>query len=439
MIPLMVAAGLSVLGAARLPSALALAGSSAVFFGSHNITVLWGSTILALTTFAIVVCVPRAREQITRAGTMRVAGLVVPALLVNAWFLLPAIAYQSQTVIGDGSTNARELLQTTMPLVSASHLFTLSRASASAGAAFALSLPILAIAWVLLGMALVLPRAAHSTWMRVLLVLVSLAVLIGVLMTHIGLLLALPRLYIELQFSYRLETYLLLALSGAMLAVLVLAKAPTRRMRLWMWALPAVLLVSAIGAAQQVAAYPQADQRASALSTYLKPPPTIEGLTDYLDIDLPRLADPNGQPPRVEFPARALRGDAVSEIVHLHPGQLVYSNLAGGPDLVHITGAKIVGIESEGNDVLEIGPVPTAAPTGPVPTIAPTARQGRRAPVQSIAVSPAESLPIVLGRLISLIAIAVLAIELVLLARHRTRVGGPMRDRRSSRARSDAV
>jgi hypothetical protein len=44
MMPMIVAAGLSILRAerSRLLPACALAGSTIVFFGSHNITMVWG-------------------------------------------------------------------------------------------------------------------------------------------------------------------------------------------------------------------------------------------------------------------------------------------------------------------------------------------------------------------------------------------------------------
>jgi hypothetical protein len=52
----MTAAGLSVLRADRLRTwpALTLVGSGVVFCGSHNMTLLWGSTFLALVGLAIV-------------------------------------------------------------------------------------------------------------------------------------------------------------------------------------------------------------------------------------------------------------------------------------------------------------------------------------------------------------------------------------------------
>ena len=97
-------------------------------------------------------------------------GLVVPSLLVSAWFLLPAAAYESQTAIAHSYPHFRALLRATMFTVAARHLFTLSRAPAS-GTVVTLALPVLAIAWVLASIAMLLFTRRGGTWMRALLLL----------------------------------------------------------------------------------------------------------------------------------------------------------------------------------------------------------------------------------------------------------------------------
>ncbi|HEY4812455.1 MAG TPA: hypothetical protein VIH71_15500, partial [Solirubrobacteraceae bacterium] len=193
MIPLMVAASLSVMRSDRLrvlPGS-ALAVSTIVFFGAHNITILLGLTMVALTGLAALVCVPGARRQITRRGIVRVACVTVPAALVSAWYLLPAVAYQSGTQIGSNYVGKQEVLRANAGLVSFDHLFTLSRVSAGGPSPypFDLSLPVLAIAWVLIGIFL-LAGGGNRAWVRLLAICSLLAVLVTVVMTHVGLLLA---------------------------------------------------------------------------------------------------------------------------------------------------------------------------------------------------------------------------------------------------------
>ncbi len=233
-LPLLVASGLSVLSADRLRllPALALAGSALVFFGSHNLTMLWGCTTLALLAVATIAAVPPARALVTLRGALRVACVAIPVALVNAWYLLPALAYSQRTAIAQHYDYAQSLRGTSF-LVSAGNLFTFSRASAAPDTPdFVLALPVLAIAWVLVGIAISLARPApDGAWRRFLWVVSALGVLFAVVMTHPDLILDLPHPYTLLQFSYRLETYLLLGLCGAVLATLVLVRHWPRRWR----------------------------------------------------------------------------------------------------------------------------------------------------------------------------------------------------------------
>ena len=237
-LPLMVAAGLSVLRAERLRAlpAIALAGSSIVFFGSHILTVLWASTLLGLTAVALVVFVPSVRRQIRRRRLLRLVALVIPALLVNAWFLLPMSAYASHTRIGSqhGYVAGYKDLHETMHLVAFHHLFTLSRATTAFGHPdYALPLPTLVIVWLLASVVILLASVRRGTWVRVLVILAVIAAAIVVLMTHAGLLLALPKPYTLLQFSYRLEDYVLMCVTAAVAVVLVLVRSGSKRLRRW--------------------------------------------------------------------------------------------------------------------------------------------------------------------------------------------------------------
>ena len=128
---------------------------------------LWGVTFLTLIGVSLLVTVPESRRLLTRASVTRVAIVAVPAALVNAWFLLPTLAYGGRTAIATISTSAQEdaLLRATSGLVSAANLFTFSRGTDVANTPdFALSLPILAIAWVL-GGAIYLGLRRHSALM----------------------------------------------------------------------------------------------------------------------------------------------------------------------------------------------------------------------------------------------------------------------------------
>jgi len=407
MMPLMIAAALSVLRAPRLRfgPALALILSTVVFFGSHLLTMIWGTSILVVTAIAILVGVPSARRGVTRAGVLRVAALAIPAMLVSAWFLAPTVAYEAHTLVAHAYPHARALLRELMYTVAARNLFTLSRSPASSSIVV-VALPILAIAWVLVSIAMLTLARRRGTWMRTLLILAAATVALTLVMTHAGLILALPRPYATLQFSFRLEGFVLMGLSGAIVAVLVIARGGGARLRRWTWLLAPIAAVSVTGALQQTSAHPSGASRGTALASYLTPPPERFGQFDYQDYRLPEHQEPL---PTVEFPLSTLaRAGRVSEVVRVLPGRLLATNIRGGPDLVHVAGARIVAVDEQLDDVLEVTRTAFASDA--------RASAARTAKTTTISVGPAERPPIVAGRAISLIALAVLAGELGLLA-----------------------
>lgn len=406
MIPLMLAAGLSVLRAERLRpwQGAALAVSCILFFGSHNITILLGLTMLAITAAAVVLGVPSARRQIARAGVLRVTGIVVPSALVSAWYLLPTVVYESRTRLGGEFKHAQETLRTTSGLVSFHHLFTLSRGTAVAGSTeypFALSLPVVAIVWLLIGIPVLVRSTKNRPWRSLLLIFSGVTVLAGIAMTHVGLLLALPRPYTLVQFSYRIEAYVLLGLAGAALAGLALARGRARSARVWLWMAIPVCIVSLLGAVQQIAHYPYPGQdRYAALESYGE----VETGNNQ-DFQDPQPAVDTSKLPVLNIPASAVHRDHVSWSTRLPPGSLLATNIAAGPYMVSVSGAKPVGVDPRTDDmVLSVG--------AGTPGVDPSAG-GARA-VKTISISPADGTPIKLGRALSLCALAVLAIELLL-------------------------
>jgi uncharacterized membrane protein len=405
--PLMIAAALSVLRAERLRvlPASALAASSLVFFGSHNLTMLWGSTILAITGALVLACIPEARRRLELRRALRIAGIVIPAALVNAWFLLPALAYDSHTKIGSQYGVAHETLHSTMGLVSFDHLFTLSRASTVAEAPdYALALPTLVIIWVLVSLLVVLWNVRRGAWLRMLLILCGVTGAIVVLMTHAGLILALPRPYTLLQFSYRLEGYVLMGLSGAVLAILILTQRGSRRLRRYAWTILPILALSMIGAIQQVDAYPRGAAPRAAVFT-----PGAEVFSEeYDDYGYAPLPVVYGKTlPVLRISPAAIHGNRFSAPVRMRRGQLVYTNIGGGPDLLHISGATVVGRDARYHLVLAVGS-DSAAP--------PSAHPATAMATEHLDIGPAESLPVVLGRLLSFGAAITLALELAWLA-----------------------
>jgi hypothetical protein len=413
MLPLLLAAGLSVLRAERLRlcPAVALALSSTVFFGSHILTVLWASTFLAITFAAVFASVPEVRQQLRVRGLIRLAAVMIPALLVSAWFLLPMIAYASHTRIGSRYNVAYAILHSTMHLVAFHHLFTLSRASTVQGVPdYPLALPTLTIVWVLVSIAVLLWSVRRGKWIRVLVILAAITAGIGVLMTHEGLLLDLPKPYTLLQFSYRLEGYVLMGVTAAVLVILVLVGSMPGRLRLWRWTIAPVLIASMFGAVQQVSAYPRTSlSRSETLTDRGEIFARI--YTDYAYVPLPTISE--GQLPRLDISPEQIHGNRASFTIRARPGQLVATNIGGGPNLLHITGASIAGTDERSQLVLAIGTTASAGSASPSTPVS----------LAHVSIAPAQSLPVVLGRVIALVGVALLALGFVVLAArgHRAR------------------
>jgi hypothetical protein len=413
-IPLLAASVLHVLFAERLAvlPAIALAGSTLVFFGSHNITILWGASTLGAVGLALLAVVPQLRRRITRRGVIRVARLLIPAALINSWYLLSTAAFGPRVWLVHEFGYAHSL-RATSNLVAAHHLFTFSRATVSPLLRnFTLALPVLALVWVIIGVAVSLGRPEGGPWRRALWIFAAAGLVVGILMTHPNLELDLPAPYAIIQYEYRLESYVLLTLCAAILALLVIARSWPRRWRIWSWSVGIVVAVSVIGAVQQVDSYSHTHDRHQTFASSDPPlPARLEGkLSDFKDTTEPTV-NPAGLP-EIRFPPTAVRHERVAISVNLPSGQLASSNLAAAPYFAKVTGADVVGRTQDGLMVLRVGAHASGSS-------------------QRITVARADSAPIVLGRVIALLSLAFLAISLALAAFGRLRGGDEARWRRS--------
>jgi hypothetical protein len=196
--------------------------------------------------------------------------------------------------------------------------------------------------------------------------------------------------------------------------ILVLARSWPGRWRLGSWTVVIVLVAAGAGAVQQVDGYPSdtshppyavVADRNVVFAPNGQPPVTAPGLgcsrgigCGYDDNSLP-LTESAGLP-QINFPISAIRSDRVTLPVDQPVGALVGTNLAGAPYFVDVTGAHVIGRDPNGHIVLRV----TAAKD----------HSGAR-----ISLSPSNRLPLVLGRAITLLALAFLALASVaVLARH---------------------
>jgi hypothetical protein len=131
-IPPLVAAAVAILRAKRLRAgpATVLALSTTLFTGSHNLALLWGGTALVVIGGLLFAVTPPLRRLVTRGGLLRLIAITLPAVLVNGWFLLPDIAYESHTIIANSEFLTADSLIWGMSLVQPSDVFSLGRANA---------------------------------------------------------------------------------------------------------------------------------------------------------------------------------------------------------------------------------------------------------------------------------------------------------------------
>jgi hypothetical protein len=105
-IPFLLAAAYALLTSPRrrLPHLLAVVGAAFVFTGSHNITLLWGTVFLAAVgLLALVAFGPKIRRPVPWRRVGAFVGCAAIGAGLNAWYLFPDLAYGLDTQIARGS------------------------------------------------------------------------------------------------------------------------------------------------------------------------------------------------------------------------------------------------------------------------------------------------------------------------------------------------
>jgi hypothetical protein len=402
---LVIAAALSILRADRLKPAPALALAVGVLFftGSHSLTLAWATSAMTLLGLVFFALVPGFRRMFTRRGLLRVLAVAIPAGMVNGWFMLPAIAYQGQTWIGTNYDMATSLLLTSMFYVEPQHILTLTRETAEPSTPhLALQLPLLAAGWAAIGLLLFRPHW-RSQWLRTAVLMLIAAIGVWQLMTHSSWILGLPHPYDQIQAPYRLESYINIAVAGALIATLALAARSPASVRRWTWVMLPILLIIMVQVRGQLRE--DWDPLASSGPQWRTAAPYLTrdarlGMADYVNADVPEFQAPQPFVFAQFDPERAEQGDSATVTVDAQPGEFVASNLKASNPLINVAGAKIVARDQLGNAFLEI---------------AKDAKPG----AAKITVTAAHPFPVVAGRLVTLFGLLGLTTVGVVLLRRR--------------------
>jgi uncharacterized integral membrane protein len=349
MLPLVLAASLRLVrGRLSVGPVACLVAATALFSGSHNITLLWGSTLAIVALVVYWLLSGRSRELPWRR-MLAVAGLIALGVGLNGWYLLPDLSYAHDTNISS----------ITIPYADTWRFDTLGAVfdplryvpPQSEMPGLYVQVPVLALLWGLLAIPLYWRerrlRAGVAT------ALILLAGLLVVILSS-GAWSSLPTPFQRAQFPHRVQTYVALACAGlVLLGALALTRRAqsgraTRSDRPLAFALGFVVAFSLALSAWQlwvpnthIPELHSYSNRGDALGgPWALLPLSWNAGTDYGDRGLPVAA----ATAQFAFEPAAVKDDRFAGLVSLPPGvQPFATNIAGGP-LVHVSGgARVVG------------------------------------------------------------------------------------------------
>jgi hypothetical protein len=384
----------------RAGAVLVFALSAIVLTGSHTITLVWAPTMGVLALVVVWLAFGAPRHLPYRRLAM-VAGLGALAALVNAWFLLPAVAYERFVGAHVTSTPGVSLWHNTgffnTPAVLLDPLRSVPGRSTTPG--LFVQAPVWFLAWGVLAGGLLLWRGSlgrqvHRSWIAalVLVVLVLAMIMVPAFWGIVGF----P--YDEIQFPYRLCSYVFYGAAGLVLAsgvVLDRQRRPQARgvVTFLRGALVAVCAIS-VGLCvwQQwfandlfAGSYPNRGEALASVS--IQPRTWYNGNEAFSDRQAP-VVDASSN--RLLFiPPEDVHGDRYTGWWDLPDGpQPIQTNINAGAYLVRISGVQRLGRNAEGLAIVR--------------------RVGRmRGPVH-IVVETAHGAVIYVGRALSVLAILAL-------------------------------
>ncbi len=343
-------------------SVLVFVLSTVVFSGSHNITLLWGTTVTVF-AFAVLWLALGAPRRLPLHRLAMVGGLGLASAAVNGWFLVPDIVYAKDT-IAHLYVSPSGALATFFdsPWVLLDPLRTVPARSTTP--ALFVQAPVWFLAWALLiGPILIWRRDCdvrlRQAWIGVVLIIGALLAMIMV--TPVWSLVGFP--FDEIQFPYRLNSYVFYFVGGLVLVgSLVLQQAAgsglaSRAVAPLRWALVLVCSISIGLCVWQLwvpntlfpkFSYPS---RQEALASIHALPRTWYDDYAYRDVAAPVVAVPAGR--SLIIPPSSVHGDHFAALLEVPPGpEPIQTNISAGSYLVHISGLRRIGRSELGQTVV---------------------------------------------------------------------------------------
>jgi hypothetical protein len=356
--------------------------SAVLFTGSHNITLVWGTVIAALALLVMWLVLGASRHLPYRRLAM-VAGLGVASLLVNAWFLLPDLTYAGDVAAHSKSSFSWAVTSSfNAPAVLLDPLRQVPGQSTTP--ALFVQAPDWFLAWgLVVGVLVLWPRRTSSGLLRAWIgAVIVIALLLGMMMVEPFWSLV-PFPFSEIQFPYRLGSYLFYAVAGLVLvSALALQRAnadgPRRIVKGLRLALIAVIATS-IGLCVWQQWIPETlfpssyANRNEALTSVNVLPRSWYDKGSYHDAHAPIVTAPGGRLLIIE-PSQ-VHGDRFAAWMNVPPGRKpIRTNIDGGDYLVHISGLEQLGRDENGYAVVRrvkggSGPVHVVVETAHTPAI----------------------------------------------------------------------
>jgi hypothetical protein len=428
MIPLAVASGVWLVRAPAWKPGPVLAFLAAVVVatGSHNISLLWSVIFLGALGIALLAFIRPRRASFPVRRLLGLALLAVLAAAVNAWFLFPDLAYSNRAIISGkvqffdwGAWFARPSNWLnplrSLPPEHREYFRILSRDTGLQTAPNSLytQLPVLTILWLAASAGRLLAKHRSSRIVRAWLAQVCVLAALIFLTADQGIWHSFPKLLRFTQFSMRLNTFVLLALSGLVLTTLVwLQQADSRRRRRGLLGVLAVCLVFNFG----LAIWQGWNTNSTAVSVGTGAPRSIVfadptsapywyASNDFWDESEPIVQNSATYPGKnlILVDLHKVHGDHYQTTIPASAAAgLTAVNIGGGPYLVDIKGLEDIGRNNWGLRVVSV-PVGTSSPT------------------VKVRVTPSATAPVVLGRIVTLLALLACIVVVTVTARRARR------------------
>ncbi len=335
--------------------------SAVIFTGSHNITLLWGSTVAVAAGITLWLALGAPLGLPVRRLAM-VAGLGAASVAINAWYLIPDIGYAQDVRAHLYALPFAQASFLDTPQVLLDPLRTVPAASSTPG--LFVQIPEWFLVWSLLVGALLLARRGaggrlRRAWVGVLLLF---GVLLGMIIDT-PLWRVMPSPFDLIQYPYRLGTYVFYSI-GVLVLLAALALQRTagtrgagRTIRLLRLGLVGVCAVSIglcgwqLWIAKSLTAGAYAN-RTEALASVTSVPRTWYDPGSYNDDEGPIVIAPEER--LLVIDPSQVHGDRFSAWMRVPPGLApIQTNIAGGPYLVQISGLTRVGRNPSGYAVVQ--------------------------------------------------------------------------------------